>query len=147
MRTRISHLHSYISAQPIFHLSLSYTVDSTTSLVIAHSRVHICTQSCTSQYTCVPSRIRLGTYMYSAVYEWVHICTLSYTTGYIYVPCRIRLGTYMYSVYTSRYMYVPTRSTFGEEDPFCHTRWSLTLAAPMGESKRLYIFLFAITFF
>ena len=45
---------------------------------------------CYTQYTCVLSRIRLGTY----------ICTLPCTSGYIYVP---------------------TRSTFGEVDPFCPT--------------------------
>ena len=47
-----------------------------------------------------------------SLYEWVHICTLSYTTGYIYVVC-----LYEYC----RYIYVLTRSTFGELDPFCHT--------------------------
>ena len=58
--------------------------------MVAHGRVHVCTQSCTSEYTCVPSRIR---HIYVR-----HICTLSCTTGYIYVLCHIRLGTYMYPV-------------------------------------------------
>ena len=87
--------------------------------MVAHDRVHICTRSYTTGYIYVLCRIRQGTYMYSVVYDWVHICTRSYTTGYIYVRGRIRLGTYMYSVCTSRYMYVPTRSTYGEVDPFC----------------------------
>ena len=91
--------------------------------MVAHDRVHICTRSYTTQYIYVPSRIRLSTYMYCVVYDWVHICTVSYTTGYINVLCRIRPGTYMYSVYTGRYMYVPTRSTYGEVDPFCITKW------------------------
>ena len=90
---------------------------------VVYDWVHICTVSYTTAYIYVLCRIRLRTYMYPVVYDCVHICTVSYMAGYIYVLRRIRLGTYMYSVYTSRYMYVPTRSTYGEVDPFCVINW------------------------
>ena len=63
-------------------------------------RVHMCTLTYTTEYICVPWRIRPGTCMYPVIYDWVHICTLSYTSGY---------------------MCVPTLSTYGEVDPFCPT--------------------------
>ena len=43
----------------------------------------------------------------------------------------------MYSVYTSRYMYVPTQSTFGEVDPFClpNRRKSLGINTPLAPKE------------
>ena len=59
--------------------------------------VHICTQSYTTAYIYVPSRIRQSTYMYPVVYGRVHICTYSYTTGYICVLCRVRPCVYIFA--------------------------------------------------
>ncbi len=57
--------------------------------------VHVCTLPYTR-----------GTCMYPDVYEGVHVCTPSYTRGYMHVR-------------TAGYTCVPTRSTYGEVDPFC----------------------------
>ena len=60
-------------------------------------RVHICTQSYTTGYIYVPSRIRQSTYMYPLVHGRVHICTQSYTTAYICVLCRVRPCVYIFA--------------------------------------------------
>ena len=62
-----------------------------------YDTVHICTQSYTTRYIYVRSRIRHSTYMYAVVYDTVHICTQSYTTQYIYVPCRVRPCVYFFT--------------------------------------------------
>ena len=64
---------------------------------VVYDRVHICTQSYTTAYIYVPSRIRQSTYMYPVVYGRVHICTYSYTTGYICVLCRVRPCVYIFA--------------------------------------------------
>ena len=46
-----------------------------------NGRVHMCTKSYTTEYTCVPYRVRQNTH----VYEEVDTCSQMYKNGYIHV--------------------------------------------------------------
>ena len=75
---------------------------------VVYDRVHICTQSYTTEYIYVPTRTRQSTYMYPVVYDWVHMCTVTYTTEYICVLCRVRPCVYIFTNFDRGYVTICT---------------------------------------
>ena len=75
---------------------------------VVYNRVHICTQSYTTEYIYVPTRTRQSTNMYPVVYDWVHMCTVTYTTEYICVLCRVRPCVYISTNFDRGYVTICT---------------------------------------